>query len=1150
MSKIKTPVDGEQTAALQQLTLLQQQNEILIRELKQVREELAFQKEEKGKRAAELGIANVELLFQGGEKEKRAAELGIANIELAFQDEEKGKRAAELGIANKELAFQDEEKEKRAQELGIANIELAYQVEEKEKRAAELIVANKELVYQNEEKEKRAAELSIANQELIFQNNEKEKRAAELIIANKELLFQNEEKEKRAAELIIANDELAFQNEEKEKRAAELIVANYARSLIEASLDPLVTINAAGKITDVNEASIKVTGASRKELIDTDFSSYFTDPEKAAEGYRQVFEKGFVADYALTIKHKNGTLTDVLYNASVYKDNKGNVLGVFAAARDVTEQKWAIDLRIANKELAFQNDEKEKRAAELIIANKELVFQNDEKEKRAAELIIANEELVFQNKEKEKRAAELIIANKELAFQNQEKEKRAEEKERRAAELVIANKELLFQNDEKEKRAAELEEKNKEVEAARSDIEKKTKLLEVSSKYKSEFLANMSHELRTPLNSLLILSKDLSENKSKNLTPDQVECSEIIYKSGHDLLVLINEVLDLSKIEAGKMTLNVERVILKSFTEDLLRGFKHNAEIKGLSLHAHLDASLPEYIISDSQRLKQILKNLVSNAIKFTDKGSVTLDFKKNSDSTIIISVTDTGIGILESKQLAVFEAFQQADGTTSRKYGGTGLGLSISRELAKLLGAEITLSSKLNEGSTFCVTVPIEMAGGDTNVTENIQVYAENRTPINPSAIPDFRFLNYPTIKDDRETMVPGDKTVLIVEDDLKFAEILLKLANQKGFKCLAASTGEDGFELALKHQPKAIILDIGLPGIKGRDLLDKLKRHPALSHIPVHIISGDGNSQDYLDSGAIEYLMKPIQKQDMEGAFDRIEKFINRKIKNLLIVEDDENSRKALKVLIGQENVNYFEAMNGDQAISICNENEIDCIILDMELPDMSGLDFIYNLEKAVVDKLPKIIVYTGKDLSTDMLGKLRKYTKSIFLKGVESQMTILKETELFLHRSTEPVPLSELTPVNIPHDHTTFLQGKKILLVDDDYRNVFALTKILTERGMTIIKAENGVIALEKLDGEQGIDLVLMDIMMPVMDGYEATRILRTRKKFQHLPVIAVTAKAMSYDQQKCLAAGANNYITKPVEIEKLLSMMAELIRKSAI
>jgi CheY-like chemotaxis protein/signal transduction histidine kinase len=834
------------------------------------------------------------------------------------------------------------------------------------------------------------------------------------------------------------------------------------------------------------------------------------------------------------------------------------IANIELAFQDEEKEKRAVELSIANVELVFQNNEKEKRAAELIIANKELIFQNQEKENRAAELIIANEELVFQNDEKEKRAAELIIANKELIFQNDEKEKRAaeliiankelifqnNEKERRAADLIIANQELLFQNVEKEKRAAELEEKNKEVEAAKFDIEKKTRQLEVSSKYKSEFLANMSHELRTPLNSLLILSKDLSENKTKNLTDDQIECTEIIYKSGYDLLILINEVLDLSKIEAGKMDVNIETVLIKPFMEDLMRGFKYNAEQKGLKLETRLDIELPEFILSDSQRLKQILKNLVSNAIKFTDKGGVTVSLNRHSQNAIMISVADTGIGIQDSKQMAVFEAFQQADGTTSRKYGGTGLGLSISRELAKLLGAEINLVSKINEGSTFSVIVPLQVRSSTSQLMESTPLKLKTEYAGKPP-VTDLTFVNYPTIRDDRDAIGPADKVVLLIEDDLKFADILLKIANKKGFKCISARTGEDGYLLAEKYQPAAIILDMGLPGINGDELLQKLKSDPKLWHIPVHIISGNEDSSKYLQEGAVEFLMKPVNKEDMEGAFDRIETFLSHKIKSILIIEDDENSRKALKLLIGKDQVKYAEAETAVNALNILENEEVDCIILDLDLPDMSGFEFINKLEILKGTTAPRIIIYTGMDLTKAQNEALKKHSASIIQKGAQSGLTLLRDTALFLHSTSASLNLRQGPTAH--EDEKTFFHGKKILLVDDDYRNVFALTKILRDKGMEILKAENGIKALEQLDLHPGIELVLMDIMMPEMDGYEAMRRIRAQDKFCKLPVIAVTAKAMNYDQQKCLDAGANQYITKPVEIKNLLVMMATLLGK---
>jgi len=751
---------------------------------------------------------------------------------------------------------------------------------------------------------------------------------------------------------------------------------------------------------------------------------------------------------------------------------------------------------------------------------------------------------------------ELTKQGEELQTQQEELKQMNEELEEQAQNLKQQQEELQMTNEELEEQTQSLEVKNIEVEAAKNDIEQKTKQLQISSKYKSEFLANMSHELRTPLNSLLILSKDLSENRKENLDSVQVESAEIIYKSGCDLLVLINEVLDLSKIEAGKMSLNIEPVPLKKFTNELIREFKHYAEQKGLKLNSKLDIELPEFIRTDSQRLNQILKNLLSNAIKFTEKGSVSINIDRNTESEIIISVTDTGIGIQEDKQMAVFEAFQQAEGGTSRKYGGTGLGLSISRELAKLLGGEIKLSSKLNEGSVFSLIIPLEIIQEQelvsTSVTEN---YLENKpTLFKPRLTNETKYLNYPNVKDDRDTITNDDKTVLIIEDDLKFAAIILKQANKKGFKCLSAATGEDGLALALKYQPQAIILDMILPGVNGHTVLLELKADPSLRHIPVHIISAKERSLEPIREGAIEYLMKPVAKEDLEEAFNRIEKIVNRKMKNLLIIEDNENSRKAMRILIGNGDVKCFEAGTGQEALAMYEQNEIDCIILDIGLPDMSGFELIHKLEKTVPagrqlkdHNLPPIIVYTGKELTKEENNELEKYAESIIIKGVKSEERLLDETALFLHRTISNLPKSKQVIIHNLYDKEAAFHSKKILLVDDDMRNLFALSKILKERGMEIIKAENGKNALESLELHPEMDLVLMDIMMPEMDGYEAMKQIRSQVKFKNLPVIALTAKAMKDDKQKCIDAGANDYITKPIDVERLLSLMRVWLSK---
>ena len=733
---------------------------------------------------------------------------------------------------------------------------------------------------------------------------------------------------------------------------------------------------------------------------------------------------------------------------------------------------------------------------------------------------------------------ETQVQSEELLSQQEELKQMNEELEEQTQNLKQQQEELQMSNEELEEQTQSLEEKNTEVEAAKNDIEKKTKQLETSSKYKSEFLANMSHELRTPLNSLLILSKDLSENKKNNLDDIQVECAEIIYKSGCDLLALINEVLDLSKIEAGKMVINIENVSLSKFGDDLIRNFKHQAEQKGLNLTCTLNKELPDFILTDVQRLNQILKNLLSNAIKFTEKGSVSISINKYTQKNIIISVTDTGLGIEQGKQMAIFEAFQQADGGTSRKYGGTGLGLSISRELAKLLGAEIIVESKINEGSTFSLIIPLEIFPEQGIISFNTSIEPVRYSPRTEK---ETKYLNYPSIDDDRATITREDKVVLIIEDDLIFASILSTQANKKGFKCLSASTGEDGLILVAKFKPQAIILDMGLPGMSGNEVLLELKANPAIRHIPVHIISAKEPSLEPIKEGAVEYFMKPLDKEDLEEAFNRIENFVNRKIKNLLIIEDNENSRKAIRLLLGNGDVKILEAGTGREAIKIIQDNHIDCIILDLGLPDMSGFDFIHQIESKKGHNVPPIIVYTGKELTKQENDELLKYSKSIIIKGVKSEERLLDEIALFLHRTISNLPESKQKIIHNLYDKVTVFYEKMILVVDDDSRNIFALTKILKERGMKVLKAENGKMALEMLNAIPDINLVLMDIMMPEMDGYEAMRQIRSQLQFKKLPVIALTAKAMKEDKQKCIDAGANDYITKPIDVDQLLSLM---------
>ncbi|WP_078124649.1 response regulator [Leptospira alexanderi] len=749
----------------------------------------------------------------------------------------------------------------------------------------------------------------------------------------------------------------------------------------------------------------------------------------------------------------------------------------------------------------------------------------------------------FNSSRVRRRVQELLeqtrIQSEELQTQQEELKQMNEELEEQTQILRQQQEELKVSNEELEEQTRILEMKNKELELAKNDIEQKTEQLELSGKYKSEFLANMSHELRTPLNSLLILSKDLADNKKKNLNEDQVESANIIYKSGNDLLVLINEVLDLSKIESGKMSINLEKVELKTLIKDLISGFKLQATEKKLDLDLIYYEDLPEKIRTDPQRLDQILKNLISNALKFTERGRIQLEVKRQNSNEILFSVIDSGIGIPEEKYSAIFEAFQQVDGSTSRKYGGTGLGLSISRELARLLGGEIHLKSKVNEGSTFSLLLPIEGKKNETSIPKE-----ETRVVANSEAFAkqdQNEFVNYPTLNDDRNEIAEADKILLIVEDDLKFASILLKQANEKGFKCISAATGEDGLVLARKYKPHAILLDLDLPGINGHTVLNELKADQSVRHIPVHIISAKEYSLELIRDGAVEYIKKPVNKKQLDEAFNRIEHFISRKMKNLLIIEDDENSRNTTRKLIGNDDVKCFEASSGKEALLVYSENHFDCIVLDIGLPDMSGFDLIREMEKIKEKQIPPIIIYTGRELTKEESKELQEYSESIIIKGIKSEERLLDETALFLHRMINNLPESKQNIINSLYDRDAVLFQKRIMLVDDDMRNVFALSKILSEKGMDVLKAENGNNALELLSKSENIDMILMDIMMPEMDGYEAMRRIRANLKYKDIVIIALTAKAMNDDRQKCIDAGANDYISKPVDVERLFSLM---------
>lgn len=729
--------------------------------------------------------------------------------------------------------------------------------------------------------------------------------------------------------------------------------------------------------------------------------------------------------------------------------------------------------------------------------------------------------------------------SEELQQQQQELEKSNAELEEQTQKLKEQQEELQVANEELEEQTQIVEQKNQDLESARTDIEQKAKQLEITSKYKSEFLANMSHELRTPLNSLLILANDLVNNKEENLTEEQIESTQIIAKSGYDLLTLINEILDLSKIESGKMDLNIGEFLIKDIADDLDRNFRRLAAEKKLPFKVSVAEGLPELIRTDKTKLEQVLKNLVSNAIKFTEKGEVTVSFESADQSSLDIYVKDTGIGIAEDKKEVVFEAFQQVDGGTARKYGGTGLGLSISREITKLLNGTLTLSSELGKGSTFLLNIPMALTS-DGKPTHSI--VTEQKPHVNRQD-----FLDYPGIPDQREIISEEDHKVLIIEDDLNFSKILCQQASSKGFKYLAATTGEDGLSLAIKHQPHAIILDLELPGMDGHMVLKELKGNPLLRHIPVHVVSSHTKTIDPLKHGAVEFLAKPLSMIELNGAFQRIEDFIHRKMKNLLIVEDDKNLRKSIVKLIGNGDVKCIEAGTAKEALEQFDKETIDCMVLDIGLPDLSGFELIKSLEERTQNNLPPIIIYTGKELSKEEAQELDEYAETIIIKGVKSEERLLDETALFLHRTVKKLPTPKQKIINSMYNMDTMFIGKKVLLVDDDMRNVFALSKILKDKGFTIIKAENGQVALNELADNPDMDIVLMDIMMPEMDGYQCIGEIRRQQKFRSLPIIAITAKAMKDDRKKCIDAGANDYITKPVDVERLISLMRIWINK---
>jgi HAMP domain-containing protein/CheY-like chemotaxis protein len=735
------------------------------------------------------------------------------------------------------------------------------------------------------------------------------------------------------------------------------------------------------------------------------------------------------------------------------------------------------------------------------------------------------------------RTEELLMQSQSLASELQSQQQVLQKTN---AELEEKARLLASQN-------AEVERKNREVEEARQALEEKAEQLALTSKYKSEFLANMSHELRTPLNSLLILAGQLATNSEGNLGEKQVEYAKTIQASGTDLLTLINDILDLSKIESGTVTVEVEEALLSDVRDQIERTFRHIAESRGLDFSVELDPALPLVIYTDADRLQQVLKNLASNAIKFTEEGEVSLrvfpaaggwrpdnDVLNRAQRVIGFEVSDTGVGVPADKRKLIFEAFQQAEGGTSRKYGGTGLGLAISREIARLLGGELQLTkSVVGQGSVFTFFLP-ESHEGQTR-------FKSRPTPRPAGLMAAAAVAPSQVVSDDRVRLQAGDLPVLIVEDDLSFARILLDKAHGHGFKGVVATRGEEALSLARQFHPTAITLDLGLPDVDGRVVLDRLKLDPATRHIPVHIISVEDDRRHSLGHGAFGYLIKPVDETVLGRAFESFRDFATRHSRKLLLAEDNPAEREAISALLEGTDLEIRPVATGQEALAALSAERFDCLVLDLKLPDISGFEILKRLEADPALQEMPAIVYTGRELTRKEGAQLRKVARTIIVKDVHSPERLLAETALFLHRNIALLPEAKRQMLERVYQSDAPLTGKRVMIVDDDVRNLYAVTGVLESHRMEVSVAKNGRWAIELLEQTPETALVLMDIMMPEMDGYDTIRAIRRNSKFHTLPIIALTAKAMKGDREKCLEAGASDYISKPVNVEQLLSLM---------
>ncbi|WP_426200817.1 response regulator [Pseudomonas sp. TWP3-1] len=778
---------------------------------------------------------------------------------------------------------------------------------------------------------------------------------------------------------------------------------------------------------------------------------------------------------------------------------------------------------------------------ELIAGNIGTSIEAARYRQRLQEVLAETQQL---NEELQVQQEELKTANEELEEQSRILKESQAHLETQQVELEQTNEQLAEQAQILADQRDAMDLKNTELNQAQVQLEERAEELQRSSKYKSEFLANMSHELRTPLNSSLILAKLLAENPHDNLSAEQVKFAESIYSAGNDLLNLINDILDISKVEAGKLEVLPENTSVARLAEGLRGMFEPLAADKKLAFSVELQPGAPGMMFTDRQRLEQVIKNLLSNAVKFTEKGAVSLTIAAQPNERIAFIVQDSGIGIAKDQQESIFEAFRQADGTTNRKYGGTGLGLSISRDLANLLGGSISISSTPGQGSVFTLVLPLQYREpGETPFAPLTFTPSITTTPVAAPVAPisPLAPVHIPRFNDDRGNAPFATRCILVVEDEPNFAHILYDLAHELGYQCLVAHGADEGYDLAREFVPDAILLDMRLPDHSGLTVLQRLKERAETRHIPVHVISVEDRVEAAMHMGAIGYAVKPTTREELKDVFARLEAKLTQKVKRVLLVEDDDLQRESIARLIGDEDIEITAVGLAQEALELLRTTIFDCMVIDLKLPDMLGNELLKRMATEDICSFPPVIVYTGRNLTRDEEADLRKYSRSIIIKGARSPERLLDEVTLFLHKVESQLSHERQKMLKTARSRDKVFEGRKVLLVDDDVRNIFALTSALETKGAVVVIGRNGREAIERLNEVEDIDLVLMDVMMPEMDGFEATIEIRKDPRWRKLPIIAVTAKAMKDDQERCLQAGANDYLAKPIDLDRLFSLI---------